>query len=85
MEGSRQEGRFTQCENSLLPAQFDFNRRRLSFEAMLVGELGRTPSANTQLRSAGLLGRTQSILIGTGTQRGVAAGLSQGRNLRSKI
>ena len=86
-EGSRQKERFTQGENNLLPTQL--------ISTGGVGNLKRcwtearrkvwSPPANAQSRSAGLLKKTQSILFGTGTQRGVATGLSQGRNLRSKI
>ena len=86
-EGSRQEERFTQGENNLLPTQLiltggvDYLKRCWT----VARREAWSPAANAQSRSAGLLKKTQSILFGTGTQRGVATGLSQGRNLRSKI
>jgi hypothetical protein len=86
-EGSRQEERFTQGENNLLPTQLILTGGVDSLKRCWTVACRKawSPAANAQSRSAGLLKKTQSIWFGTGTQRGVAAGLSQGRNLRSKI
>ena len=80
-------------ESNLLPTQLELNMEAFRFfilkrfwkHGTLMFQSAIDPAANAHELRFFFLRERKAILFGTGTQRGVATGLSRGRNLRSKI